>query len=60
MISLCLVVFYVLDVQAVSNDYEDVVEQKQPQYEAVVEPDAIYEEPPQVRHSLPELTPSEL
>ncbi|XP_051758258.1 drebrin-like b isoform X6 [Ctenopharyngodon idella] len=36
------------DVQAVSNDYEDVVEQKQPQYEAVVEPDAIYEEPPQV------------
>lgn len=60
MISLCLVVFYVLDVQAVSNDYEDVVEQRQPQYEAVVEPDAIYEEPPQVRHSLPELTPSEL
>lgn len=35
------------------------VEQNQPQYETVaeeaVEQDAIYEEPPQVRHSLPEL-----
>lgn len=59
MISLCLV-FYVLDVEAVINDYEEPVEQKQPQYEAVVEPDAIYEEPPQVRHSLTELTRSEL
>ncbi|XP_056102882.1 drebrin-like b isoform X5 [Rhinichthys klamathensis goyatoka] len=36
------------DVQAVSDNYEKPVEQKQPQYEAVVEPDAIYEEPPQV------------
>ncbi|XP_048066936.1 drebrin-like b isoform X2 [Megalobrama amblycephala] len=36
------------DVEVVSNDYEEPVELKQPQYEAVVEPDAIYEEPPQV------------
>ncbi|KAK7135268.1 hypothetical protein R3I94_014049 [Phoxinus phoxinus] len=38
------------DVQAVSvsDHYEEPVEQKQPLYEAVVEPDAIYEEPPQV------------
>jgi len=49
-------VFYISDVQAVSDNYEEPVEQKQPQYEAVVEPDAIYEEPPQV----PELTTSEL
>lgn len=49
-------VFYISDVQAVSDNYELPVEQKQPQYEAVVEPDAIYEEPPQV----PELTTSEL
>lgn len=49
MISLGLV-FYVLDVQAVSDHYEEPVEQKQPQYEAVVEPDAIYEEPPQVHY----------
>lgn len=56
-LSCCL---YVLDVEVVSNDYEEPVEQKQPQYEAVVEPDAIYEEPPQVRHSLPELTRSGL
>ncbi|XP_039530649.1 drebrin-like b isoform X6 [Pimephales promelas] len=39
------------DVQAVSDNYEEPVEQKQPQYEAVVEPDAIYEEPPQVEES---------
>ncbi|XDV48392.1 hypothetical protein PO909_017807 [Leuciscus waleckii] len=36
------------DVQVVSDNYELPVEQKQPLYEAVVEPDAIYEEPPQV------------
>ncbi|XP_067269090.1 drebrin-like b isoform X7 [Pseudorasbora parva] len=35
------------DVQVVSDYYEEPVEQKQPQYEAVEEPDAIYEEPPQ-------------
>uniref|UniRef100_A0A8C2HCG9 Drebrin-like b n=1 Tax=Cyprinus carpio TaxID=7962 RepID=A0A8C2HCG9_CYPCA len=33
------------DVQAVADNYEMPVEQKQPQYEAVVEEDAIYEDP---------------
>ncbi|XP_059359165.1 drebrin-like b isoform X7 [Carassius carassius] len=36
------------DVQAVTDIYEMPVEQKQPQYEAVVEQDAIYEDPTQV------------
>ncbi|XP_026125493.1 drebrin-like b isoform X3 [Carassius auratus] len=36
------------DVQAVTDNYEMPVEQKQPQYEAVVEQDAIYEDPTQV------------
>uniref|UniRef100_A0A671TDM1 Drebrin-like protein B n=1 Tax=Sinocyclocheilus anshuiensis TaxID=1608454 RepID=A0A671TDM1_9TELE len=35
------------DVQAVIDNYEVPVEQKQPQYEAVVEQDTIYEEPAQ-------------
>ncbi|XP_058640978.1 drebrin-like b isoform X5 [Onychostoma macrolepis] len=33
------------DVQAVADNYEMPVEQKQPQYEAVVEQEAIYEDP---------------
>lgn len=53
------VFFHVTDVQAVTDHYEMPVEQKQPQYDAVVEQDAIYEDPVQVRHSLPELTRSE-
>ncbi|XP_016354509.1 drebrin-like protein B isoform X7 [Sinocyclocheilus anshuiensis] len=36
------------DVQAVADNYEMPVEQKQPQYDAVVEQDAIYEDPAQV------------
>ncbi|XP_073674787.1 drebrin-like b isoform X7 [Garra rufa] len=36
------------DVQPVRDNHEVPVEQNQPQYEAVVEQDAIYEEPPQV------------
>uniref|UniRef100_A0A9J7YM30 Drebrin-like b n=1 Tax=Cyprinus carpio carpio TaxID=630221 RepID=A0A9J7YM30_CYPCA len=36
------------DVQAVVDNYEVPVEQKQPQYEEVVEQDTIYEEPAQV------------
>uniref|UniRef100_A0A9J8A8V3 Drebrin-like b n=2 Tax=Cyprinus carpio TaxID=7962 RepID=A0A9J8A8V3_CYPCA len=40
-----LVFFDVTDVQAVADNYEMPVEQKQPQYEAVVEEDAIYEDP---------------
>lgn len=54
-----LVFFDVTDVQAVADNYEMPVEQKQPQYEAVVEEDAIYEDPALVRHSPPELTNSE-
>uniref|UniRef100_A0A8C1UFZ8 Drebrin-like b n=1 Tax=Cyprinus carpio TaxID=7962 RepID=A0A8C1UFZ8_CYPCA len=41
-------------VQAVVDNYEVPVEQKQPQYEEVVEQDTIYEEPAQVRSSLQE------
>ncbi|XP_059379853.1 drebrin-like protein B isoform X2 [Carassius carassius] len=36
------------DVQAVADNYEVPVEEKQPQYEAVVEQDTMYEEPAQV------------
>ncbi|XP_005167397.1 drebrin-like b isoform X6 [Danio rerio] len=36
------------DVQVVSDKYEAPVEQQQPQYEAVEEPDAVYENPTQV------------
>ncbi|XP_052459703.1 drebrin-like protein B isoform X2 [Carassius gibelio] len=36
------------DVEAVADNYEVPVEEKQPQYEAVVEQDTVYEEPAQV------------
>ncbi len=49
-----LVFLHVTDIQAVADHYEMPVEQKQPQYDTVVEQDAIYEDPVQVRHSLPE------
>lgn len=43
-----LVFFHVTDVQAVADNYEMPIEQKQPQYDTVVEQDAVYEDPPQV------------
>ncbi|XP_043103412.1 drebrin-like b isoform X7 [Puntigrus tetrazona] len=36
------------DIEAVADNYEIPVEQKQPQYDSVVEQDAIYEDPAQV------------
>ncbi len=54
-----LVFFHVTDVQAVADNYEMPVEQKQPQYDTVVEQEAVYEDPAPVRHSQPELTSSE-
>lgn len=43
------IVFDVSDVQVASDHYETHIE-SQPQYEAIVEQDNIYEEPPQVHH----------
>lgn len=52
----CLIVCNVSDVQVVTDHYETHIE-SQPEYDAIVEPDNIYEEPAQVQNQNPTAGP---